>query len=78
MSSLKPSSGDCVEGLDHVHREDGNKVEKQVAAPAETRTPNWHRATNKIAHRRVRMEGWQLRQLGRRKALSNAKTNEPT
>jgi uncharacterized RDD family membrane protein YckC len=28
----------------------------QVVAPAETRTPNWHRA-NKIAPRRVRMEG---------------------
>jgi hypothetical protein len=30
-----------------------------VAAPDESRTPNWHRA--KIAHKRVRMEGWRQR-----------------
>ncbi len=35
---------------------DGREVENQVAAPTETRTPNWHRAN--IAQRRVRMEGW--------------------
>src|SRR5205807_10338971 len=41
------------------------KVDNQVAAPAETRTPNLHRA--KIAHRKVRMEGWrQCWRLGRR------------
>jgi len=34
----------------------------QVAAPTETRTPNWHRA--KIAQLRVRMEGWRQRRLG--------------
>ena len=34
----------------------------QVAAPTESRTPNWHRA--KIAHTRVRMEGWRQRRLG--------------
>jgi hypothetical protein len=26
---------------------DGREVENQVAAPAETRTPNWHRAKQK-------------------------------
>jgi hypothetical protein len=30
-----------------------------MAAPTETRTPNWHRAN--IAHQRVRMEGWRQR-----------------
>ena len=34
----------------------------QVAAPNESRTPNWHRA--KIAQLRVRMEGWRQRRLG--------------
>jgi hypothetical protein len=52
------------------------KVENQVAAPAETRTPNLHRA--KIAHQRVRMEGWRQWRLGGRKTLSNEKTKEPT
>ena len=33
----------------------------QVAAPNESRTPNWHRA--KIAQLRVRMEGWRQRRL---------------
>src|SRR5579863_2252742 len=40
----------------------GAEVDSQVAAPAETGTPNWHRA--KIAHKRVRMEGWRQRRLG--------------
>ena len=40
----------------------GAKVDYQVAAPAETGTPNLHRA--KIAHKRVRMEGWRQRRLG--------------
>ena len=35
----------------------GAKVDSQVAAPAETRTPNWHRAKIRSS-RRVRMEGW--------------------
>jgi hypothetical protein len=34
----------------------GAEVDSQVAAPTETRTPTKHRA--KIAHKRVRMEGW--------------------
>ncbi len=45
----------------------GSEVDYQAAAPAETRTPNWHRA--KSAHKRVRMEGWRQRRLG-----SQAKT----
>jgi len=40
----------------------GAKVDYQVAAPAETGTPNLHRA--KIAHKRARMEGWRQRRLG--------------
>jgi hypothetical protein len=40
------------------HLGDGAEVDNQVAAPAETRTPNLHRA--KIAPRRVRMEEWRL------------------
>jgi hypothetical protein len=38
------------------------KVDNQVAAPAETRTPNLHERS--IAHRRVRMEGWRQWQFG--------------
>jgi len=52
------------------------EVENQVAAPAETRTPNWHRA-NKIAQPRVRMEGWRQWRLGGRKNLVQEK-NERT
>src|SRR5205807_4655100 len=53
------------------------KVDNQVAAPAETRTPNLHRA--KIAHRRVRMEGWrQCWRLGRReKSCPTKKQKNP-
>src|SRR5258708_20241637 len=40
----------------------GAEVDYQVAAPAEIRTPNLHRA--KIAQQRVRMEGWRQRRLG--------------
>ena len=36
-----------------------------MAAPNESRTPNWHRA--KIAQRRVRMEGWRQGGLAERK-----------
>jgi hypothetical protein len=50
-----------VPGPDPVEQM-GAKVDYQVAAPAETRTPNLHRA--KIAHKRVRMEGWRQRRLG--------------
>jgi hypothetical protein len=44
------------------------EVDYQVAAPAEMRTPNLHRA--KIAQPRVRMEGWRQRRPG-----SNGKTS---
>src|SRR5215467_1290480 len=40
----------------------GAEDDYQVAAPTESRTPHWHRA--KIAHTRVRMEGWRQRRLG--------------
>jgi len=40
----------------------GAEVDNQVAAPAETGTPNLHRAT--VAQPRVRMEGWRQRRLG--------------
>ena len=40
----------------------GAEVDNQVAAPAEMRTPNLHRA--KIAQQRVRMEGWRQRRPG--------------
>src|SRR5271154_4402945 len=42
-----PSSGDCVNGLAQLPSRDGREVDKQVAAPAETRTPNLHRAKQK-------------------------------
>jgi len=42
--------------------ERGTEVDYQVAAPTESSTPNWHRA--RIAHQRVRMEGWRQRRLG--------------
>src|SRR5712671_5841601 len=48
-------------------RKEGTEVDSQVAVPAETSTPNLHRA--KIAHERVRMEGWRQGRLG-----SNART----
>jgi hypothetical protein len=38
------------------HHQGGKEDANQVAAPNESRTPNWHRA--KIAQLRVRMEGW--------------------
>jgi hypothetical protein len=49
----------------NFHRRDGSEVDKQVAAPTETRTPNWHRAN--IAQQRVRMEGWRQRRSTRAK-----------
>jgi len=39
------------------------RVDNQVAAPAQTGTPNLHRA-NKNRSLRVRMEGWRQRQFG--------------
>jgi hypothetical protein len=43
-------------------RETRAKVDNQVAAPTESRTPTWQRA--KIAQQRLRMEGWRPRRLG--------------
>ena len=59
-----------VESLNERIKEYDRRIEKmaeaedayQVAAPTESRTPNWHRA--KTAHIRVRMEGWRQRRLG--------------
>ena len=49
------------------------QVDYQVAAPSETRTPNLHRA--KIAHQRVRMEGWRQRRPGSQEDHSTIKGN---
>ena len=54
----------------------GEEVDSQVAAPTETRTPNLHRA--KIAHQRVRMEGWRQRRLGSKEDHSTTKGNYKT
>jgi hypothetical protein len=54
----------------------GREVDYQVAAPTETRTPNWHRA--KIAHQRVRMEGWRQGRLGSKEDHSTTKGNYKT
>jgi hypothetical protein len=32
----------------NFHAKGGGEVDKQVAAPAETRTPNWHRAKQSL------------------------------
>jgi len=50
------------------------EVDNQVAAPAETRTPNLHRA--QIAQPRVRMEGWRQWRLGGRE--KPCPTKKPT
>ena len=54
----------------------GTEVDYQVAAPTETSTPNLHRA--KIAHKRVRMEGWRQRRLGSKEDHSTTKGNYKT
>jgi hypothetical protein len=54
----------------------GAEVDYQVAAPAEMRTPNLHRAN--IAHKRVRMEGWRQRRLGSKEDHSTTKGNYKT
>jgi hypothetical protein len=46
----------------NFHPKTGAKVDYQVAAPTELGTPTMHRG--KIAHKRVRMEGWRQRRLG--------------
>jgi hypothetical protein len=77
-SNLGTEADDRVGLGRSVQREDGTEVDNQVAAPAETRTPNWHRA-NQHRSSRVRMEGWrQWWRLGGRKTLSNEETKEPS
>src|SRR5436305_7429073 len=66
-----PSSGDCVNRLAHFHLRDGGEVANQVAAPAETRTPNLHRA--KIAHRECGWKGGDSGNSAREKTLSKRK-----
>jgi hypothetical protein len=62
------------------HRE--AKVDSQVAAPAETRTPNWHRANNRSstsADGRMAAEADRLkRQKTRRKKKNQVDTNPPS
>jgi hypothetical protein len=48
MMIREPSSGDCVNRQAHFHRQDEAEVVNQVAAPAETRTPNMRRATRSL------------------------------
>jgi len=65
-----PSSGDCVYRLAHfLSSEIRIKVAKQVAAPAETRTPNMQRAQGS---QRLRMEGWRQWRLGCENRLTQA------
>jgi hypothetical protein len=52
------------------------EVDNQVAAPAETRTPNLHRA-NKIAHQECGWKGGDSRRLGREETLANEKQKNP-
>jgi hypothetical protein len=42
--SNETRTGDCVKRLAQLPSSMQTEVENQVAAPAETRTPNWHRA----------------------------------
>jgi hypothetical protein len=45
----KPSSGDCVNGLGHAPLlKVKRQVANQIAAPAELRTPNMHRAMRSL------------------------------
>jgi hypothetical protein len=53
----------------------GAEVDNQVAAPAETRTPNLHRA-NKTAQRECGQKGGDSGDSGGRKTLSSEKTKE--
>jgi hypothetical protein len=43
-----PSSVTAKIAWPKFHRDDRTEVDYQVAAPAVTRTPNWHRATNSL------------------------------
>jgi hypothetical protein len=57
------------------HPGDGSEVDKQVATPTETRTPNWHRAnhrSSKSADGRMAAEAARLRQnrTGRKSLLT--------
>src|SRR5579864_9189647 len=70
-----PSSGDCVNRLAQLlFFDEKRRVDNQVAAPAETRTPNLHRA-KQIAHEEC---GWKNGDSGHsaeKKNFVQAKTN---
>jgi hypothetical protein len=50
---------------------DGSEVDNQVAAPTELSTPTLQRA--RIAHNRLRMEGWRQRRLGSKERIQVSK-----
>jgi hypothetical protein len=50
-----------VQGAHYTERV-GTEVDNQVAAPAETRTPTWHRAN--IAHKECAWKDGDIRRLG--------------
>jgi hypothetical protein len=54
------------------------EVENQVAAPAETRTPNWHRANKNRSPKECGWKGGDSGDSAGEKTLSNVKTKEPT
>jgi hypothetical protein len=54
------------------------EVEKQVAAPTETRTPNLHRAKTKSLIEECGWKGGDSGNSAEKKDLSNKKTKEPT
>jgi hypothetical protein len=60
------------------HLGDGTEVDNQVAAPAETRTPNLHRANQSL----IEECGWKGGDSGGdsagEKTLSNEETTKPT
>jgi hypothetical protein len=59
-----------------LHLQDGTEVDNQVAAPAETRTPNWHRA--KIAHRECGWKGGDSGDSARRESCLTKMKNHLT
>jgi hypothetical protein len=54
------------------------EVDNQVAAPAETRTPNWHRAKTKSLIEECGWKGGDSGNSEGEKPLSNEQTTKPT
>ena len=79
-----PSSGDCAQVLVQLpSKEMGAEADSQVAAPAEMRTPNWHRATiaqPKSADGRMATEAARLKgeKAPGRKKQNHLDTNRPS